>query len=189
MDEKNEANRDGRNIWFELALAAEWRMRGATVQLGEPDLQLFRDNKTFLVACKRPASENSVRANVRSAISQLNDHLRLASQDVFGVVAISVSRVLNPGNRYWSGSLEELGSLLHQMMLQYRPYWRSADPHPRICAILFHTATPSDVGQKVDLSLATYSVAERLKEDSVGTKIFEEHVRNIKARAEDLVSQ
>jgi len=189
VDEKNEANRDGRNIWFELALAAEWRMRGATVQLGEPDLQLFRDNKTFLVACKRPASENSVRANVRSAISQLNDHLRLASQDVFGVVAISLSRVLNPGTSYWSGSLEQLGALLHHMMLQYRPYWRSADPHPRICAILFHTATPSDVGQKVDLSLTTYSVAERLKQDSVGTKIFEEHIRDIKARAEDLASQ
>jgi hypothetical protein len=189
VDEKNEANRDGRNIWFELALAAEWRTRGATVRLGEPDLQLLRDNKTFLVACKRPASDNSVRSNIRGAISQLNDHLRLASQDVFGVVAISLSRVLNPGDKYWSGSLEELGSLLHQMMLHYRLYWRSADPHPRICAILFHAATPSDVGQKVDLSLTTYSVAERLRQDSVGTKIFEEHVRDIKARAEALASQ
>jgi hypothetical protein len=83
VDEKNEANRDGRNVWFELALAAEWRARGATVQVGEPDLQLFRDGRTFLVACKRPTGENSVRPNIRGAISQLNDHLRLSPQDVF----------------------------------------------------------------------------------------------------------
>ncbi|HET6843015.1 MAG TPA: hypothetical protein VFK06_15275 [Candidatus Angelobacter sp.] len=33
-------NRDGRNIWYELALAAEWRLRGASVTVEEPDLRL-----------------------------------------------------------------------------------------------------------------------------------------------------
>lgn len=34
-------NRDGRNVWYELALAAEWRLWGATVVVAEPDLQLI----------------------------------------------------------------------------------------------------------------------------------------------------
>jgi hypothetical protein len=42
MDE-NQKNRDGRNIWFELALAAEWKLRGASVRLEEPDMRLIRD--------------------------------------------------------------------------------------------------------------------------------------------------
>jgi hypothetical protein len=179
IDEKNKANRDGRNIWFELALAAEWRLRGATVHLGEPDLQLVRDGKTFLVACKRPARENSVRANIRGAISQLNDNLRLAPQDVFGVIAISLSSVLNPGDKYWSGDLEQLGNLLQGLMLQYSRYWRSAESDPRICSIMFHVATPSDIGQKIDVTLATYCLAAPLKDVSAATKVFEKCVREI----------
>jgi len=48
MDE-GPKNRDGRNVWFELALAAEWKLRGATVTIQEPDLRLVRENTTFLV--------------------------------------------------------------------------------------------------------------------------------------------
>ena len=91
--DENERNRDGRNIWFELALAADWKSRGAIIQLGEPDLQLFVEDKKFLVACKRPATEHSVRPNIRAAISQLNDNLMSEPQDVFGVVGISLERV------------------------------------------------------------------------------------------------
>jgi hypothetical protein len=184
VDEKKGANSDGRNIWFELALAAQWRLLGATVHLGEPDLRLLRDNKTFLVACKRPASENSVRSNIRGAIAQLNRNLRLAPQDVFGVVAISFSRVLNPGDKYFSGDLEHLGNLLQGCMHQYNRHWQSAEADPRICSILFHAATPSDLGQQVDVSLVTYSVAGALKQVSDGTKIFEGHVRELKARSQ-----
>jgi hypothetical protein len=78
---ENQKNSDGRNVWFELALAADWKLRGATVRLGEPDLQLFRENKKILIACKRPGSEHSIRSNIRAAISQLNDNLRLAQKD------------------------------------------------------------------------------------------------------------
>jgi len=178
--DENQKNSDGRNVWFELALAADWKLRGATVHLGEPDLQLFRDNKKFLMACKRPASEHSVRSNIRGAISQLNDNLRLAQEDESGVIAISLTRVLNPGDKYWSGNLEQLGNLLHGLMQQYTPYWQDADADPRICSILFHVATPSDVGNTVDVALATYTVAGVVKQPTVGTKIFEEYVLDLK---------
>ena len=182
--DENQKNSDGRNVWFELALAADWKLRGASIRLGEHDLQLFRDNKKFLMACKRPASEHSIRSNIRGAISQLNENLnenlRLAQEDVFGVIAISLSRVLNPGNKYWSGNLEQLGNLLHGLMQQYTPFWQDADADPRIRSILFHVATPSDVGNTVDVALATYTVAGAVKQPSVGTKIFEEYVLDLK---------
>lgn len=38
MDERLGTSTDGRNIWFELALAAEWKLLGVKVRLGEPDL-------------------------------------------------------------------------------------------------------------------------------------------------------
>ena len=73
--EENQKNRDGRNIWFELTLAAEWRLRGASVSLGEPDLRLTRDGIPFLVACKRPASNQNIDANLRAAFKQLEANL------------------------------------------------------------------------------------------------------------------
>src|SRR6185437_7455522 len=73
--QENSKNRDGRNIWFELALAAEWRLRGASVCIGEPDLHLTRDDIQFLVACKRPATIESIEVNLRDAIKQLRHNL------------------------------------------------------------------------------------------------------------------
>lgn len=182
VDEKSEASRDARNVWFELALAAEWKLLGATVHLAEPDLQLIRDGATFLVACKRPANEHSVRANIRSAISQLRDNLSSASDGVFGVIAISLSRVLNPGTKLWRGDIEQLGHHVYSKMIQYDAHWQSASVDPRICAILFHAATPSTFGEKVDVTRASYTVARPLKQISSGTKIFEEYMREIKKR-------
>jgi hypothetical protein len=96
------------------------------------------------------------------------------------MIAISLSRVLNPGNKYWSGNLEQLGNLLHGLMQQYTPFWQDADRDSRICSILFHVATPSDVGNKVDVALATYTVAGTVKQPTDGTKVFEEYVLDLK---------
>jgi hypothetical protein len=177
---ENERNRDGRNIWFELVLAAEWKLRGAQVHLGEPDLRLVHNNTRFLIACKRPAREESVRANIRAAISQLNENLKSAPKDTFGVVSISLSYVLNNGTKYWTGEIEQLGDLLHQQMVRYRSVWQSAEADSRICAILFHAATPSDLGKDVDLSLATYAVASPLIGYSDGSRLFGEHLKKMK---------
>ena len=104
MDE-GPKNRDGRNIWFELALAAEWKLRGASVTIQEPDLRLVRDAATFFVACKRPDKQQSIHANLRDAVEQLGENLRKATDDAYGVAAISLTRVLNPGDKVFSGDL------------------------------------------------------------------------------------
>ncbi len=143
---------------------------------------MSRDNRLFLVACKRPATEDSVRSNIRGAIRQLNKNLENASEDTFGVVAISLSRVLNPGTSVWSGDVEHLGHLLTRLMSSYREYWRAFDADPRICSILLHVATPSRMAPGVDLARMTYSIAGPLREVSLGTAIFRDHILEIKAR-------
>ena len=180
--DEGQKNRDGRNIWYELALAAEWKLRGATVTVGEPDLQLIRDNITFLVACKRPAREQSVHANIRDAIEQLEDNLDKAPQGVFGVAAISVACVFNPGDKVFSGDLDALGDLLEKELDKHRPYLRSVDD-PRVCCVMFHVATPGVVGQEADLSRVSYAAAQELKHPSVGSKIFKEHALDMRSRA------
>jgi hypothetical protein len=169
---ENHKNRDGRNVWFELALAAEWKLRGTFVSLGEPDLRLTRDDITFLVACKRPATTDSVGSALRNAMRQLRRNLDVSSPGTFGVAAISLSSAFNRGDQVFSGEIQGLGKLVEQELDQHRPYL-TLITDPRICCVLFHVATPG-VGDDVDLLRASFSVAQELH-PSVGSKTFAEH--------------
>ena len=66
-------NADGRNIMFELALAAQLRLNGAQVSSGEPDIAVMLSGRRFLIECKMLFREDSVRANVRGAAEQLKE--------------------------------------------------------------------------------------------------------------------
>jgi len=171
-------NRDGRNIWYELALGAQWKLRGARVVVAEPDLQLIKDGITFLVACKRPAKEQSIHANIRDAVEQLQDNLDKVPQGAFGVAAINTSCVFNRGDKVFSGNLNTLGTLLEKELDKHRRYLLSVHD-PRICCVMFDVATPSVGGQNVDLLRASYTVAQELKYPSIGSKTFRAHLRDI----------
>jgi hypothetical protein len=180
-------NRDGRNVWFELALTAEWRLRGADLTVGEPDLQLVRDNTTFLVACKRPAKEQSVHANIRDAMGQLEENLERASRGVYGVAAISLACVFNPGDKVFTGDQDALGALVETELEKHKRYLHSVDD-PRICCAIFHVTTPSKFDRSVDLSRASYTLAQELK-PSAGSRIFQAHVRDMHDRAEGYIGK
>ena len=172
--DENARNRDGRNIWFELALAAEWRLRGAAVSLGEPDLRLTKDDVTFLLACKRPDSIRSVKTSLRFALKQIEDNLEGAPDNCFGVVAISLNRVFNDGNQVFSGKMEVLGDLLAGVLDEYKPYLNKAARNPKFCCVVFHIATPGLGEGGVDMVRASYAVAQELW-PSIGSKIFKQH--------------
>jgi hypothetical protein len=93
IDESTQ-NNDPRNTMFELALAAGLRLRGVDVELGEPDLIINFPKRQYVVECKRPFRETSLKANVREAESQLRANLRPGQH---GVIAISLNRIINPG--------------------------------------------------------------------------------------------
>jgi hypothetical protein len=175
--DENPKNRDGRNIWFELTLAAEWKLRGASVSLGEPDLCLTRGGLTFLVACKRPAHEKSIQTNMRDAVRQLQRNLGKTPDNVFGVAAISLSCVLNDGNQVFSGEMNALGGLLENELNKCEPYLRTVH-HPKICAVILHVATPGLGGSEVDLVRASFTVGRDLT-PSLGSRIFGQHPRDM----------
>lgn len=177
--DENPKNRDGRNIWFELALAAEWKLRGASVSVEEPDLRLTREGIIFLLACKRPAMEQSIDANIRDAIKQLQNNLDKTLLGTFGVAAISLSCVVNPGDKVFSGEMNSLEELLENELTKHERYLNSVDD-PRICGVIFHVATPGVGGEGVDLERVSQTVGRALKHPSIGTKIFDEHAQGIR---------
>jgi hypothetical protein len=174
-------NRDGRNVWFELALAAEWRLRGAAVTLQEPDLRLVREETTFSVACKRPDKQQSIHANIRDAIEQLSENLAKAPERAYGVAAISLTRVFNRGDMVFSGDLRMLEALLEKELDNHIRYLRSVDD-PRICGIIFHLATPSNFDRRVDLSRASFELVQELK-PSAGSRVLGKHVLEMRDAA------
>ena len=167
-------NRDGRNIWFELALAAEWRLRGATVSLDEPDLRLTREGMTFLIACKRPATEQSIRANLKSAITQLQRHLDSSPSGTFGVAAISLNCVFNPGDKVLTGETTGLGDILKNEFAKHQRYLLTLND-PRVCCVLFHIATPGIVANGPDMIRASFSVSWDFDRPSAGSMAFRRH--------------
>jgi hypothetical protein len=177
--DENQANRDGRNIWFELALAAEWRLRGAAVTLGEPDLSLTRDSFTFLIACKRPDREQSIRTNIHSAIKQLQRNLNNTPSCTFGVAAISLSRVFNRGDKVFSGGMNAFGRLLNDEFGKHEGYLHSVND-PRICCVMFHAATPGE-SEEVDLMRVSHTVAWDFDRPSIGSQTFREHAQDMRS--------
>jgi len=178
--EENQKNRDGRNIWFELTLAAEWRLRGASVSLGEPDLRLTRDGIPFLVACKRPASNQNIDANLRAAFKQLEANLDTVPVGTFGVAAISLNCIFNQGDKVFSGETSSLNRLLESEFAKREPYILPLKD-ARIYCVLFHVATPSLGGAEVDLLCASHTLAWDLDRPSIGSKIFREHAQDMRS--------
>jgi hypothetical protein len=178
----NKNNSDGRNIWFELALAAEWKLRGASVSVEEPDLRLTRDGVTFLISCKRPANQQSIRTNICDAIKQLQRNLGKKPIEAFGIAAISLSRVFNRGDKVLSGEIKALGEFLNEELGKHERYLLSVND-PRICCVMFHIATPSEGGEEADLLRASQTLAWDLDHPTVGSKVFREHAGDLSSRA------
>jgi hypothetical protein len=171
-------NRDGRNIMFELALGAEWALLGGDIDFVEPDLALKMPRRTYLTACKRPESEHGIRAAVKDAAGQLRAALTQTGEDHFGIVAVSLSRILNRGDAYFAGNYERLSELLNGLVATHRPGWRSTEFHPRSIAVAFYAHTPANWGQGL-YRLSAMRIVEAFGENT------EDH-RNLKSDLSDL---
>jgi hypothetical protein len=146
---ENERNSDARNVAFELILAAEWRLLGLDVRLGEPDLIVTVDGVDYIVECKRPYQAESIRANVRGAARQLSQELdRPGREAAMGIIAISITRIINPGKMaLWIENPitmnEELGRYVEQTVQDHKQHWLSHEMHPRIAAVALHASVPA----------------------------------------------
>ena len=106
-DEGSNSNQP-RNLLFELNLATKLWRAGFPPRLGEhPDLTIDVGEKRFLIQCKRPFSQGSARRCFRDAKAQLRRDLEGAPAGARGIIALSLSRLLNPGDQLLVYSSED----------------------------------------------------------------------------------
>jgi hypothetical protein len=166
-DEKSR-NSAARDMMFELELAAALKNGGADIELGEPDIQMRLLGQLFLMECKRPFVENSVLRNVEDAASQLGKDLDKPGHEMaYGVVAISLSRVLLEGNLVCfvpaGEGLRVVNEALAETIHSHWVEWRVKSFrkfHPRIVAVMFHLAVPWDVHGERLIHISTSNCVE-----------------------------
>jgi hypothetical protein len=150
-----------RNTIFELVLGAGLRQAGASIELGkDADLILSHEGARFYIECKRPLFEGTVRKNAVSAARQLRSRFDGDPQSgsVGGLIAISISKALNPGSKWFQVETEaDLQSLtldVRRIYAQVKDYLdRQIDV--RLAGILFHVFTPAYVRRTGILTVAS----------------------------------
>jgi hypothetical protein len=148
----------GRNIMFELNLAARLKVQGSPVALPlNPDILTEIDGRPLNLQCKRPFRPETIPGNIHDAEKQLVNDLRAANNpEARGVIAISVSRLLNRGDQLFVGPDEStikqrLGDDVQILGEKYRDVWGNV-ADVRIIGILFHLITPTHIQ---DINLLT----------------------------------
>src|SRR5713226_6092627 len=138
----------GRNTVFELRLGAALRQAGANVTLGQQaDIMIDHAGAHIYIECKRPFYEHNIRQNVMRARAQLRQRLDTdPHQPTVGMVAISVSKAVNPGsNMFVVNDDSDLRSLSQEAERLHRQYSRDYDRllHPRLIGVVYHLFTPA----------------------------------------------
>lgn len=159
--DETKADNEPRNTMFELALAAEWKLKGLEVAIGEPDITLRIKEVPFFVECKRPFTKYSVRANIGDAAKKLGKKLDAdGNESCMGIVSISVSRLLNPGTKVFIAPTEKdmeiLGDEVQKIQFEHAKFWDKGTFHDRVIALIYHIATVTEI--QGTLSRSTYSV-------------------------------
>jgi hypothetical protein len=138
----------GRNTVFELRLGAALRQAGANITLGrQADIMIDHAGAHIYIECKRPFYERSIRQNVMRARVQLRQRLDAdPHQPSVGVVAISVSKAVNPGSNMFvvndDSDLQSLSQEAERLHKQYsRDHERLLDP--RLIGMVYHLFTPA----------------------------------------------
>ncbi len=138
----------GRNTVFELRLGAALLQAGANVTLGrQADIMIDHAGAHVYIECKRPFYEHSIRQNVMRARAQLRQRLDSdPHQPTVGVVAISVSKSVNPGsNMFVVNDASDLRSLSQEAERLHKQYSRDYDRllDPRLIGMVYHLFTPA----------------------------------------------
>ena len=146
-NDENLASNQARNILFELTLAARLWRAGFQPRLGEhPDLICAVEGKELFFECKRPLSPKKVKKRINEAGDQLRANLKEAAPGTRGIIAISLSKILNPGDKLYVGPNElSMRRGLEQEIFtsaeKAEKAWHKFHGS-RIIGIIFHLITP-----------------------------------------------
>jgi hypothetical protein len=140
----------GRDIGFELFTASLFAHASFQPNFStDADLMATNEMGTFFVECKRPQFDHSVRSNVRGAANQLNKRLTdpRNPEGAFGLIALSVSKIINPTQKLLVVSSEEvihdmLGSESEIFINAQQQHWRKIE-NRRILGLIILIRTPA----------------------------------------------
>ena len=148
MEENQNSNR-GRNDLFELVMAGKLLVAGYTPILGKhPDLACEVDGRKLLIECKRPSSDGAIRKRLKEAGGQLGRQLKdwRAGTGTRGVVALSLTKVINPGDQFLRYKREGEASRFLGDCLQtvQQECYSTVEALPaKIVGVLWHVITPA----------------------------------------------
>lgn len=135
----------GRNIMFELNLAGKLNALGYKVKF-DKNTDLICDNKELLIQCKRPLNIKNINKNLAAANEQLIKDLNALKENKSrGIIAISISRVLNDGNSILLiNNNENIDKVLYSQMNKITKNYSNKfnrNKDKRIIGVLFHFIT------------------------------------------------
>lgn len=143
--ERSTCNRP-RNIAFELHLAGRLASKGIPVELTPTiDIVAHHPLGTVFIQCKRPFVPHKYEKLGRKAFHQLERDLAEAPPATRGLIAISVSRLVNPRGSAFGfqqlPALSQLGTWLHPFRDKHLRFWASLR-HPQILGGILHLTVP-----------------------------------------------
>jgi hypothetical protein len=115
-----------RNIQFEFLMMKALADVGYKPRLAEPDLRVEVLGRDFHIACKRVLSPAKIPTRLDEAAHQLRRSLRDSPATARGIIAISLSRILNPGGAaalmgHFAEAADALEHWLNQVAKALRP--------------------------------------------------------------------
>lgn len=160
-DEDADSNQ-ARNILFELNLAARLHRAGFEPVVGErPDVACEVDGKWLFFECKRPFSPGKISKLITKAARQLKSDLA-ARPGARGVIAMSLSKVMNAGDRLYTFDQEAEGRLgLADALTEAAWRFRNAEQQfvgSKIVGMIYHVITPA-----LNRDLDMYYVVQQLE--------------------------
>ena len=142
-------DRSGRDLTFELSVAAKFARHGYIVNFGhDADIETIVEGTTFYVECKRLKSAQQIQKRIKDALKQLHNRYK-GSHNPFesrGILALSIGKTINPA----LGLLEaqnaaNLGkkAFAHNAAFieKYRSYWQTK-VDPRSLGVIVVLDTP-----------------------------------------------
>jgi hypothetical protein len=189
-EDSDKSTNKPRNILFELLLGAQFHRANFDVKLGgEADLQFDHAGARLYIECKRPFVEKTIPQNVAKARQQLQQRFKEDVRDsgMGGLVAISVSKVLNVGHNMFTvddeDGLKQLGGDLMKIHERYcRDYDKLIDI--RLVGMFYHLFTPAYV-RRTGRLISASEILIRVRGDSfqslfpVSGELLEQRLRSL----------
>ncbi|HEX9641767.1 MAG TPA: hypothetical protein VGB13_10700 [Candidatus Krumholzibacteria bacterium] len=174
---EDDASGQARNILFELNLASKLWQAGLKPELGEhPDVACTVDGKLLLIECKRPVSARSAKDAVSRARRQILRHLKKRPAGTRGVAALSMSKIMNRGDKLFAYDTEAQGREgLHRHLLdrteRFSDSWTKLPDS--IVGVVFHVITPA-VNRITNMYISAQhtNIHPLAKDGSLDQKVF-----------------